>query len=157
MPRVDLRYFRHMATDPLPDPSTPFGTHVRTRLAESTVIWLTTVGRDGTPQPNPVWYLWLPAKPAEILVYNRPDANRLAHVKARSRLSLNLDGNGHGGDIVVATGTAEIVEGAPLADQNPDYLAKYAAEAERVSGSVDKFVQAYPVLLRITLDRVRGH
>lgn len=157
MPRADLRYFLVMATDPLPDPNTPFGTHVRTRLAESKVIWLTTVGRDGTPQPNPVWFLWTPADAARILVYNRPDANRLAHVKARSRLALNLDGNGAGGDIVVATGAAEIVEDAPLATENPDYLAKYAADAVRVSGSAEKFAQDYPVLLRITLDRVRGH
>jgi len=40
-----------------PDPNTPFGERVQRRLATSKVIWLTTVGADGTPQPNPVWFV----------------------------------------------------------------------------------------------------
>ena len=42
-----------MANQVLPDPSTTFGKRVRERLAEEIVVWLTTVGADGTPQPNP--------------------------------------------------------------------------------------------------------
>jgi hypothetical protein len=38
----------------LPDPATPFGERVARRLREEAVIWLTTMGADGTPQPNPV-------------------------------------------------------------------------------------------------------
>ena len=44
----------------LPDAGTPFGDRVRERLVDEQVIWLTTVGADGTPQPNPVWFLWTP-------------------------------------------------------------------------------------------------
>ena len=36
------------------DPSTPFGERVRRRLRDVVVVWLNTVGADGTPQPNPV-------------------------------------------------------------------------------------------------------
>ena len=42
----------------LPDPATPFGACVAQRLREDAVIWLTTVAANGTPQPNPVWFLW---------------------------------------------------------------------------------------------------
>ncbi|WAX58089.1 hypothetical protein M6B22_04785 [Jatrophihabitans cynanchi] len=35
----------------LPAAGTPFGDRVRERLADEQVIWLTTVGADGTPQP----------------------------------------------------------------------------------------------------------
>jgi hypothetical protein len=38
----------------LPDPATPFGARVARRLRDETVIWLTAVAADGTPQPNPV-------------------------------------------------------------------------------------------------------
>jgi hypothetical protein len=31
---------------------------VAQRLREDAVIWLTTVAANGTPQPNPVWFLW---------------------------------------------------------------------------------------------------
>ncbi len=35
-----------------------YGERVRRRLTGEMTIWLTTVGRDGTPQPNPVGFLW---------------------------------------------------------------------------------------------------
>jgi predicted pyridoxine 5'-phosphate oxidase superfamily flavin-nucleotide-binding protein len=28
------------------------------RLAKEQIIWLTTSKADGTPLPNPVWFLW---------------------------------------------------------------------------------------------------
>ena len=34
------------------------GERVRRRLTGEMTIWLTTVGRDGTPQPNLVGLLW---------------------------------------------------------------------------------------------------
>jgi hypothetical protein len=34
------------------------GERVRRRLTGEMTIWLTTVGRDGTPQPNPVGVGW---------------------------------------------------------------------------------------------------
>src|SRR5882724_4677941 len=73
------RKLQHMTIEVLPDPSTTFGKRVRDRLAKETVIWLTTVGADGTPQPNPVWFLW--EGEDTILVYNRTDANRVTHVR----------------------------------------------------------------------------
>ena len=44
-----------VTTQVIPDPSTPFGERVQRRLREELLVWLTTVGRDGAPQPNPVW------------------------------------------------------------------------------------------------------
>ena len=40
---------------------------------------------------------------------------------------------------------------------NPDYLAKYSADIERVSGDAQKFAAAYGVPLRIRIGRIRGH
>jgi PPOX class probable F420-dependent enzyme len=143
-----------MANDVLPAEGTPFGARVRHRLAEETVVWLTTVGKDGTPQPNPVWFLWDGAD--QILVYNRPDANRLVHIANRPQVTLNFDGNGKGGDIVVLTGTAVRVGDEPLAAENPDYLTKYGAAAARISGDPAAFAAEYSVALRITVKKIRG-
>src|SRR5579884_432403 len=88
----------------IPDPSSEFGERVGRRLREEVAAWFTTVGRDGTPQPNPIWFLW--AGGEDILIYNRPSAARLKHLERRPRASFNFDGNGRGGDIVVLTGTA---------------------------------------------------
>ncbi|HEX3782177.1 MAG TPA: TIGR03667 family PPOX class F420-dependent oxidoreductase [Pseudonocardiaceae bacterium] len=137
----------------LPDPGTPFGERVVTRLDTAQVIWLTTVGKDGTPQPNPVWFL----KTDEgLLVYNRPDANRLTHVVDRPRVALHLDGKGDGTDIIVLTGTARRLENQSPAHEVPAYVAKYGTAMARVSDSAEKFGAAYPVPLLIEIGKVRG-
>lgn len=142
-----------MANEVLPDPSSTFGKRVRERLAKEIVMWLTTVGADGTPQPNPVWFLW--EGEDTILIYNRAGAKRLGHVRARPQVSLNFDGNGHGGDIVVLTGEAEVLEGFPLAHEHPPYVEKYAMDAARVFGNTENFAHKYPVAMRVRISRVR--
>lgn len=138
-----------MSGSALPDPNTHFGARVARRLADDIVIWLTTVGRDGTPQPNPVW-------DGEFLVYNLPTAARVGHVTARSRVSLNFDGNRQGGDIVIFTGSARISETEPPPDEHPAYLAKYDERMVGEAGSVGAFASRYSLPLRIQVDRVRG-
>jgi PPOX class probable F420-dependent enzyme len=136
-------------------PAGAFGDRVRARLRDAYVIWLTTVGADGTPQPNPVWFLWDGAD--SILVYNREHAHRLAHIDARPRIALHLDGNGRGGDIVVVAGTARRSPDDPAPHENPEYVAKYADGMTRVSGSLAAFSADYPVPVRVQIDRIRGH
>lgn len=136
-------------------PGGAFGDRVRTRLRESYVAWLTTVGDDGTPQPNPVWFLWDGAD--SILVYNRADAHRLAHIDSRPNIALHLDGNGRGGDIVVLAATARRAPELPAPHENPDYVAKYGEGMTRVSRGLAQFSADYPVPLRIRIRRIRGH
>ena len=73
-----------------PDPATEFGARVRRRLESEQVAWLTTTAADGTPQPNPVWFLW---DGATFLVYSLSDAARLSHIARNPHVSLNFDGN----------------------------------------------------------------
>lgn len=140
--------------DVLPAAGSRFGDRVRQRLRDEQVIWFTTTGADGTPQPNPVWFLWI--DPATLLVYNRLDAYRLAHIAQRPRVALHFDGNGRGGDIIVFTGSAEVAPDHPASDQHAEYLAKYREAMIRVSGSPAEFAEAYPVALLIRVDKVRG-
>jgi PPOX class probable F420-dependent enzyme len=136
-------------------PEGAFGERAAHRLRDEKVIWLTTVGRDGTPQPNPVWFLWDGAD--ELLVYNRREAKRLTHVAARPEVAVHLDGDGRGGNIVVLAGAARPDAGVPSADANAEYVAKYGDDMVRVSGSSVAFAAEYPVALRIAVRRVRGH
>jgi len=136
-------------------PEGPFGERVARRLRDETVIWLTTVGSDGTPQPNPVWFLWDGA--SSLLVYNRADAARLAHVARSAPVSLNFDGNGRGGDIVVLAGAARPDDTASPPNAHEGYVAKYRAAMERVSGSLEEFARQYPVALHIEIRRIRGY
>jgi PPOX class probable F420-dependent enzyme len=135
-------------------PAGAFGERVAQRLRDSYVIWLTTVGDDGTPQPNPVWFVWDGAE--TITVYNRADAHRLAHIDVRPNIALHLDGNGRGGDIVVLAATAERAGDTPPPHENAAYVAKYADGMTRVSASAEQFAIEYPVPLRIRIRRIRG-
>lgn len=137
----------------LPDPATPFGARVRERLTAERVIWFTTVGADGTPQPNPVWFVW---QDDGLLVFNRPDAKRLAHIEARPQVSLHFDGDGQGGDVVIFTGTAHRVQHHPRPHELPEYVAKYGEAMTRISGDTESFGADYSVAARIDVARVRG-
>lgn len=143
-----------MTVDALPDSGTPFGARVRRRLGEEHVIWMITVGRDGTPQPNPVGFLL--QDDGSILTYNSAAAHRIAHVAERPHVALHLDGDGAGGDIVVLAGTARRADDAPPPHHNPGWIAKYGDELARTFGSVEAFGARFPVPLRIEITRVRG-
>ncbi|HEY3753032.1 MAG TPA: TIGR03667 family PPOX class F420-dependent oxidoreductase [Pseudonocardiaceae bacterium] len=142
-----------MAADQLPDPETPFGKSVRERLASEPLIWLTTIGKDGTPQPNPVWFLH---DGDDIVVYSIASANRLTHVLQRPRVSLNFNSDDHGGSVVVITGDARLTPDEPAPDQSPAYMAKYAGPMAGISGTVEKFAATYNVAMRIDIGKVRG-
>ncbi len=137
----------------IPDPTTPYGERVARRLQEEHVIWLTTVGADGTPQPNPVWFLW---DGDSFLIYSLPDAHRVAHIAANPQVALHFDGNGQGGDIVVITGTARPSPDEPPADQVPAYTDKYREFIARRYGTPDMFAAKYSLALRVTPAKVRG-
>lgn len=141
-------------TSAFPDPSTPFGERVRHRLREEPVIWITTIGQDGTPQPNPVGFLLQDDN--SILIYNAANAHRLDHVADRPRVALHFDGDGAGADIVVFTGVAHRADGIPPAHENAAWVAKYGAGMVRRSGNAETFSQQFPVPLRVEITRTRG-
>ncbi len=137
----------------LPDPRTPFGARVQRRLREERLIWLTSVGRDGTPQPNPVWFLW---EDDTFLVYNAASARRLSHIRRRPRVSLHFETGADANDVVVLTGEAELVEDQPPAHRVPEYVARYGEDMVRISGSLEAFSAEYPVPMRVRVSGVRG-
>lgn len=137
----------------LPDPTTPFGERAARRLREEKIIWLTTVGSDGTPQPAPVWFLW---DGQSVLVYSLNEAKRNAHIARNPRVALHFDGNGSGGDIVVLTGEARVVPDEPSADKNAEYVAKYSDRIKRSFQTPENFASQYGVAMRITPTKVRG-
>lgn len=134
---------------------TPLGDDVRHKLADEEVVWLTTVAADGTPQPNPVWFV--PEEDGEgVLTYNRATSARVRHVRERPRVALHFDLRRHDGDVVVLLGTAEIAEGVPPPDRHPAYLEKYRDGIRRIGMDPAGFAAAYPVPVRIRFSRVRG-
>jgi PPOX class probable F420-dependent enzyme len=135
------------------DTSSEFGTRVVRRLNDEQIGWLTTMAPDGTPQPSPIWFLW---DGETALIYSQPRTPKLRHIAASPRVSLHLDGNGRGGDIVILTGEARIDEATPPANQHPAYVAKYADGIQRIGHTPESFAQAYSVPIRVTPSKLRG-
>lgn len=113
-----------------------------------------TVGRDGTPQPKPVGFLF--QEDNSILIYNMADARRISHIVERPQVALHFDGDGTGGDIVVFSGTARRTDDIPPPHENQAFLAKYGESLLRVSDSAEEFGQRFPVPLRIEITSTRG-
>jgi PPOX class probable F420-dependent enzyme len=142
-----------VTSEVIPDRATAYGERVRRRLTDEMTIWLTTVGRNGTPQPNPVGFLWDTGD--SLLTYTQTGARRLANIRRQPLVSLNFDSNG-GGDIVVLTGTAEILDEYPAVPENPAWLEKYGEAIDARFGSAVEFSERFSVPVRIHLTRVRG-
>ena len=136
------------------DTSSEFGQRAARRLADEKLAWLTTVSPAGTPQPVPVWFLW--DGEDSFLVYSRPDTPKLRNIEQNRRVSLHLDGNGQGGDIVVVTGEASVSRDPP-ANELPAYVEKYTWGFERNRWSPEQFAGMYSVPIRIHAGRLRGH
>lgn len=136
------------------DTSTAFGARVLQRLRDEWIIWLTTTGADGTPQPSPVWFLW---EDGALLIYSRPHTPKLRNIARNPRVALNFDGDGRGGNIVVFTGEARLAGDAPPANAVGAYAEKYAEGLRRIGMSPDAFAREYSVALRVTPTGVRGH
>jgi PPOX class probable F420-dependent enzyme len=136
------------------DEQTEFGARAAQRLRRDTHGWLTTVDPTGTPQPIPVWFLW--DGDSSVLVYSLPETAKLRNIERNPRVSINLDGDGQGGDIVVCLG-AMAVSDDPPADEVPEYVEKYSPDLARHGWTPASFAHDYPVPLRMTIERVRGH
>jgi PPOX class probable F420-dependent enzyme len=80
------------------DLTTKLGARAAERLQHDDIIWLTTVSRDGTPQPNPVWFYW---DRESILIYSQPTSHKLKNISRNPRVSLNFQADDEGGDVIV--------------------------------------------------------
>jgi PPOX class probable F420-dependent enzyme len=138
------------------DTGSDFGRRVERRLREDALIWLTTVGPDGTPYPSPVWFLW---DGQTVLLYSRPHTPKLRNISRNPRVALHLDGDGRGGDIVVINGEARIDREAPPVDQVPGYVAKYGGGGffARMGATPESMARDYSVAVRVTPSKLRGH
>jgi len=146
----------------LPDPATEFGRTVRRRLAEEEIVWLVTVNSAGVPQPNPVWFLWVPDEDDEwgdgsFLIYHSDTAARLRSMKERPTVALHFDGGVNDLEVQVFTGDVEVLEGHPTIGEIPEFVAKYTDRAARYFGkTVAEAMEKYSVATRIRPRKVRG-
>jgi PPOX class probable F420-dependent enzyme len=136
------------------DTSTDFGARVARHLADDQVVWLTTAGPDGTPQPSPVWFLW---DGDTALVRSQPSTPKVRNIEQRPRVSLHFNCTPNGGDVVILTGDAWVEAGDAPATLDPAYVDKYAGGIQSIDMTPDDFAREYSVPIRIRPTSLRGH
>jgi PPOX class probable F420-dependent enzyme len=84
-----------------------FTQEVSNRLEADHYGWLTTVAKSGQPVPRLVWFY---VDGTDLIVYTMPNAAKVRHIDAHSRVSLNLDSDGNGAGIIIVGGNAVVDE-----------------------------------------------
>lgn len=126
------------------------GAHALDRLAKDKIGWLTTVTPAGQPQSMPIWFLWLDG---DILIYGDHRAKRNANLASNPKVTLHLNDDGDGGDIVVIEGEARIDPDQPAIPDNAPYLAKYGHWIDASLGGPARMAETYSVPIVITPTR----
>ncbi len=127
--------------------------HALDRLGKDMIGWLTTVTPDGQPQTFPIWFLW---ENGEALIYSDRRAKRNLNIRVNPRVSLHLNDDGQGGDIVIVEGEARVDDATPQVTENAAYLAKYGDRIDAYLTSAEEMATIYNVPLRIRPTRGRA-
>jgi len=122
------------------------------RLQTESVAWITTVTPGGQPQSSPVWFLW---EEDEFLVYAQPHSWKVRNIRDNPQVSLHLNSDAQGGQVVTFEGSARISEGHPLGHEVAAYLAKYREGIAGIGMTPEQMGAEYATALRITPTRVR--
>lgn len=122
------------------------------RLVRESVIWLTTVREDGLPMTTPVWYLWTGR---DFLIYSQPGKQKVRNIERSPLVSLNLNSDAWGGEVVIIHGEAEVSPGTPPAIENDAYLEKYREGIKDIQMTPETFSTDYNTAIRIRPLKVR--
>jgi PPOX class probable F420-dependent enzyme len=128
--------------------------HVEGRLRANLMAWLTTVRPDSRPDSVPVWFLVRDDE--TVLVYSQPGKVKLHNISRNPSVALGLDVTDLGRDIIRIDGTAEHVPGFPAADQQPEYVTKYAERIGAMFGTASQFAALFSEALIITPHRLHA-
>lgn len=137
-----------MARTPTPEKMA----HADGRLRDEVIVWLTTVRKDGQPQTSPVWFLW---DGRTFLIHSLPGSQKVPNIRLNPHVSLHLNDDGDGGDVVSIEGMATIAEGDPPLTEVPEYVEKYRDLIAALGSDPDGFAEAYSVGIRVTPTRWR--
>jgi len=126
---------------------------VESRLHSNLMAWLTTVRPDGQPVTVPVWFVLRDDE--TILLYSRPEKEKLRNIAANPKVSFALDVTDIGRNIVRLEGTARRAHDQPPASEHPAYLAKYTERIGALFGTPEQFAALFSAALIITPAKLR--
>lgn len=133
---------------------TKFGRKVWKHIKNEYMVWLTTVGENGMPQPRPVWFVW---DKGDILIFSQQSAYKVKHIAKHKEVSLHFNTDPKGeGDVIVILGTARIDKSSPQPHLIPAYVKKYRKGIRGLNSTLEEFGREYAAAIRITPTAIRG-
>lgn len=138
---------------PTIDWTTDLGQRIRKELRDELVLWMTTTSSDGTPQPNPVWFV---TDGDDVIVYSHNTAARNANVERNPRVGLNFNSDPHADRMSVIIGTATIDDSLPAPKDHAAFQAKYGHLIPGIGMTVEQHSDTYSVPIRIAPTKIRG-
>jgi PPOX class probable F420-dependent enzyme len=135
------------------DYSSDLGQRIRKELAEELIVWMTTTSADGTPQPNPVWFV---TDGDDVIVYSHNTAARNRNIVRNPSVSLNFNSDPEADRMSVIIGTASIDNAFPSTIENETFQAKYGTRIPGIGMTVEEHSDTYGVVIRITPTKIRG-
>ena len=133
------------------DTSTDLWKLTQERFAADQEIWLTTTSADGTPQPNPVWFI---DEGPDLIIFSEPNQAKLKNIQRNPRVSVNFETSEH---VQILTGTATIETFASISKELFDrYFSKYAAGLAKLDYSPERLEAEFSAVIRFTPEKLRG-
>jgi PPOX class probable F420-dependent enzyme len=113
---------------------------VEKRLENEQVIWLTTTKADGTPLPNPVWFLW---HNGQFLVFTLSESVKMKNMARNPRVALNLNSDFDATDVVIFQAEADTNGEQASEEEFNAYVAKYEEGLKQFGLSNDELKATY--------------
>ena len=115
-------------------------------LRSESVVWLSTVGRDGQPHLVPIWFSW---DGASIVIASKPNAKKVANLRHNPSVMLALGKPEDDFDVGMVRGIAELPAESAADLLPPTHLAKYRDQMAAIGLTPSEFLAAYSQVIRI--------
>jgi PPOX class probable F420-dependent enzyme len=121
-------------------------------LETEPVVWLSTIGADGSPSLVPTWFVW---DGSEIVIRSKPGASKVGNLQRDPRAMLALGNAEDDFDVGLLRATAHL-ESTSGPDLPPLFERKYARRIARLGLTPAEFARTYSAAIRLTPLRALG-
>lgn len=115
-------------------------------LTEEPIVRLSTVRPDGGPHIVPIWFWW---DGTAILVFSKPDAQKVRNLRARPSVMLALGDADDDFDVGMIRGGAELLDRSTSEVMPAAHLDKYRDRMAAIGLDADAYAATYSRVIRI--------
>jgi PPOX class probable F420-dependent enzyme len=102
---------------------------------------------------TPVGFLW---NGRNFLIYSQSGRPKLRNIERNPRVSLHLNSDDEGENVVIITGTARVDPNAAAVIQTDEYVAKYREGIKRIGMTVEEMSNSFSVPVRVQPEHIRS-